>query len=92
MAVPVKVYTTSYCPYCIRAKALLKKRNIAFEEIDVSNDFETRNWLVQASGGMRTVPVIFIGDKSVGGSDELHALDRAGELMKRVNGEDNAAQ
>jgi glutaredoxin 3 len=79
----VRVYTTKICPYCFRAKALLAKRGVAFEEIDVSDDVEKRSWLVQATG-QKTVPQIFIGDDSVGGSDELAALDRAGELVKRV--------
>jgi glutaredoxin 3 len=80
MIATVKVYTTSFCPYCVRAKALLKKREIPFEEIDVSRDLELRSWLVTASGGRKTVPQIFIDDQPIGGSDELHALDRAGEL------------
>ena len=87
MATPVTVYTTSYCPYCTRAKMLLAKRNIAFEEVDVTTDAEKRAWLVKATGGQRTVPQIFIGDESVGGSDDLHALDRAGGLMKKVFGD-----
>jgi glutaredoxin 3 len=80
MIADVKVYTTRICPYCIRAKALLAKRGVPYVEIDVSNDPEKRAWLVTASGGKRTVPQIFIDDKPVGGSDELHALDRTGEL------------
>ncbi len=80
MIATVKVYTTSFCPYCIRAKALLRKRDIPFEEIDVSSDPEKRAWLVAASGGQKTVPQIFIDDKPIGGSDELHALDRSGAL------------
>lgn len=79
----VTVYTTKICPYCFRAKALLAKRGVAFEEIDVSNDVEKRSWLVQTTG-QKTVPQIFIGDAPVGGSDELAALDRSGELVKRV--------
>jgi glutaredoxin 3 len=86
MAAEVKFYTTSYCPYCTQAKALLKKRNIAFEEIDVTHDEAKRAWLVQASG-RRTVPQIFINGESIGGSDELHALDRKGELMPKINAE-----
>ena len=61
---------------------LLKKRGIAFEEIDVTHDDAKRAWLVQATG-RRTVPQIFIDGESIGGSDELHALDRKGELMRR---------
>jgi glutaredoxin 3 len=79
----VRVYTTKICPYCFRAKALLAKRGVAYEEIDVSDDMEKRSWLVQTTG-QKTVPQIFIGDDSVGGSDELAALERTGELVKRV--------
>jgi glutaredoxin 3 len=85
MIANVKVYTTLVCPYCIRAKALLKKRDVPYEEIDVSRDAEKREWLVVASGGRRTVPQIFIDDKPIGGSDELHALDRSGELEKLLH-------
>jgi glutaredoxin 3 len=85
MIAPVKVYSTTFCPYCDRAKALLRKRDVAFQEIDVSSDAETRAWLVKASGGRRTVPQIFIDDKPIGGSDELHALDRSGELEKLLH-------
>jgi glutaredoxin 3 len=84
MIAEVKVYTTQTCPYCYRAKALLKKRDVPYEEIDVSRDEEKRRWLVEASG-MRTVPQIFIDGKSIGGSDELHALDKSGELDKLLH-------
>ena len=84
MTIAVQVYSTDYCPYCTRAKALLTKRNISFEEIDVTHDAEKRAWLVAETGGKRTVPQIFIRGKPIGGSDELHALDRAGELQKLV--------
>jgi glutaredoxin 3 len=79
MAAQVEVYVTTYCPYCIRAKALLQKKGVPFKEIDVSNDDAKRAWLMKASG-QRTVPQIFINGKSVGGSDDIHALDRAGKL------------
>jgi glutaredoxin 3 len=81
---PVQVYVTNFCPYCTTAKALLKKRGIPYEEIDVTHDPDKRAWLVQATGGRRTVPQIFIGGKSVGGSDDIHALDARGELMPMV--------
>jgi glutaredoxin 3 len=81
--VPVQVYVTNYCPYCITAKALLKKRGIAFEEINVSDDQDKRDWLVKTTG-KRTVPQIFIGGESVGGSDDIHALDKTGDLMKKA--------
>ena len=83
MAKPVKIYTTPYCGYCRMAKQLLQSRKVAFEEIDVSGDHETRQWLVTATG-RRTVPQIFIGDESIGGFDELSALDRAGQLAERL--------
>jgi glutaredoxin 3 len=87
MPAPVKVYTTTYCAYCTRAKMLLNKRNIPYEEVDVTRDHDARAWLVEVTGGRRTVPQIFIGDEPIGGSDELHALDRRGELLKKVYGE-----
>ena len=86
MPAEVKVYTTKVCPYCVRAKAVLAKRNIAFEEIDVTADPSTRDWLIKASGGRKTVPQIFIAGEAIGGSDELVDLDRRGELVKRVFG------
>ena len=74
----VKVYTTPYCPYCTRAKMLLKSKDVAFEEIDVSDD-DKRSELVERTN-WRTVPQIFIGDEFVGGYDELQALDDEGRL------------
>ena len=76
----VQVYTTTYCPYCTRAKALLKKKGVAFEEIDVTDDAEEREKMVEMSGGRRTVPEVFINGTIVGGYDELRALDAAGKL------------
>jgi len=75
----VVMYTTQYCPYCVRAKALLRHKGVAFEEMDVSSDDELRQKMVEASG-RRTVPQIFIDDKPIGGFDELKALDDEGEL------------
>lgn len=76
---PVRVYTTRICTYCFAAKRLLGRKGIEYEEIDVSHDAEARRWLVETSG-QRTVPQIFIGDRSIGGFTELRALDRSGEL------------
>jgi glutaredoxin 3 len=76
----VQVYTTTYCPFCTRAKALLKNKGVAFEEIDVTDDDELRQKMVQLAGGRRTVPEIFINDKIIGGYDELRALESKGEL------------
>jgi len=76
----VEVYTTTFCPFCTRAKSLLKGKRVPFIEIDVTEDAELRQKMVDLSGGRRTVPEIFINDKIVGGYDELKALDDAGEL------------
>jgi len=76
----VELYTTTFCPYCVRAKSLLKSKGIAFIEIDVTDDDALRAKMVELSGGRRTVPEIFINDKIVGGYDELKALDDAGQL------------
>jgi glutaredoxin 3 len=76
----VEVYTTSYCPYCTQAKSLLKRKGVAFEEIDVSGDSALREKMIELSGGRRTVPEIFINGKIVGGYDELRALDAEGKL------------
>ncbi|MFO0661843.1 MAG: glutaredoxin 3 [Polyangiaceae bacterium] len=85
MAAEVVIYTTKVCPYCVRAKMLLDRKGVAYQDIDVSNDDERRQWLVSVTG-QRTVPQIFIGGKSVGGSDELHALERAGKLDTMLAG------
>lgn len=75
----VTIYTTNYCPYCVRAKDLLKRKAIAFTEINVEDD-AARDAMIAASGGRRTVPQIFIGETHVGGCDDLYALDKAGTL------------
>lgn len=77
----VRMYRTPYCPYCVMARRLLERKGVPFEEIDVSGDAEARRWLIEQTG-QRTVPQIFIDGRAVGGSDELHALDRTGELDK----------
>jgi glutaredoxin 3 len=76
----VTMYTTPICPYCVRAKALLKKKSVEVEEIDVMMDADARAEMEAKSGGARTVPQIFVGDHHVGGCDELYALERAGDL------------
>ncbi len=78
---PVRMYTTQVCPYCVRAKALLKQRGVAeIQEIRVDLDPAQRDHMVSLTG-RRTVPQIFIGDTHVGGCDDLVALDQAGRLM-----------
>lgn len=75
----VKIYTTRSCPYCVRAKRLLEKKQVQYEEIDVSWDEDARTKLTESTG-RRTVPQIFVGERHVGGSDELYALEERGEL------------
>jgi glutaredoxin 3 len=78
---PVKMYTTQVCPYCIRAKALLKQRGVeAIEEIRIDLDPVQRDHMMSITG-RRTVPQIFIGDTHVGGCDDLMALDQQGTLL-----------
>ena len=77
---PVKIYTTDYCGYCVRAKQLLARKGVHYEEIDVSENDDMRAELVKMSGGMRTVPQIFIGEDHVGGYTDLAKLDREGRL------------
>jgi glutaredoxin 3 len=77
---PVKMYTTGVCPYCIRAKQILKAKGVEqIEEIRVDMQPDERAKMMEITD-RRTVPQIFIGERHVGGSDDLHALDAAGEL------------
>ena len=77
----VRMYTTQVCPYCVRAKALLKQRGVErIEEIRIDLDPEQRDHMMQITG-RRTVPQIFIGDTHVGGCDDLMALDQKGGLL-----------
>ena len=78
----VKIYTTSYCPFCIRAKQLLKSKNIDFKEIDLSEEPEKFDEMIKKSKGARTVPQIFINDTHIGDCDFIHELDNKGELDK----------
>ena len=77
---PVTIYTKSYCPYCDAAKTLLKQKTIAFTEIPVKSATEQAEMAKKA--GRSTVPQIWIGNRHVGGCDDLYALERAGELDK----------
>ncbi len=76
---PVTIYTTPICPYCTSAKQLLKRKDVAFTEIDVSRDASARQTMMTKSG-RHTVPQIWIGDRHIGGCDDLYDLDRAGRL------------
>jgi glutaredoxin 3 len=77
---PVEVYTTPYCPYCIAAKDLLRRKGVAFTEINVLGNRELRSTMIERAEGRTTVPQIFIGMTHIGGCDELYALDEAGGL------------
>ena len=81
----VLIYTGPSCPYCVAAKTLLKNKNVNFEEINLGEQPNKMNEMLQKSGGRRTVPQIFIGETHVGGSDELHALEKAGKLNSLLN-------
>ncbi len=77
------IYTKDYCPYCVKAKALLSSLGATFEEVDVTNDQETLMKIVEKSH-MRTVPQIFLGDECLGGYSDIAALHEQGELMKKL--------
>lgn len=81
----VTVYASDWCPYCQRAKSLLKQKQVVFSEINVEEDEKFREEML-ARSNRRTVPQIFIGDQHVGGYDELCALDRSGELDRLIQG------
>lgn len=76
----VEIYTTPTCPYCMAAKSLLRRKSASYEETDVSRDGQLRVAMTQRAGGRRSVPQIFINGQHVGGSDELHELERQGKL------------
>lgn len=77
---PVTVYSSPFCPFCFMAKALLQKKGVAFEEIDVITSPARKDEMIQRAGGRRTVPQIFIGDRHIGGNDDLQSLEAAGKL------------
>ena len=76
----VVVYSTLLCPFCHRAKALLRKKGVPFTEVDVGMDSAKRNEMTARAHGRHTVPQIFVGDTHVGGCDDLQALERDGKL------------
>jgi glutaredoxin 3 len=76
----VQIYSTPVCPYCVRAKSLLKSKGQSYEEVDISINPQVRDEMMAKAGGRRTVPQIFIDDKHIGGFDDLYALDQKGEL------------
>ena len=76
----IVMYSTGWCPYCVRARALLERKGLPFREIKLDENPADRDAMLARSGGRRTVPQIFIGDHHVGGFDDLYALDKAGKL------------
>ena len=76
----VTIYTTPICPYCAMAKRLLQAKSVAYDEIDVSRDPAQRAAMTQKAGGLHTVPQIWIGERHVGGCDDLYALEQRGQL------------
>jgi glutaredoxin 3 len=81
----VTVYVSDWCPYCQRARGLLAQKNVEFSEINIEDDAKLREEMI-ARSNRRTVPQIFIGDKHVGGFDDLFELDRSGELDRLIQG------
>lgn len=83
---PITIYTKMMCPYCSAAKRLLNEKNAPFEEISVDGDRAAQAAMAERAGGRMTVPQIFIGDKHVGGCDDLYDLERAGSLDPMLAG------
>ena len=82
--VEVELYTTPFCPYCVRARALLERKGVAFTEIDIIEEPARRIEMVRRAGGRTSVPQICIDGVQIGGSDEVLALDRDGELDAKL--------
>ncbi len=76
----ILIYTKDYCPYCVKAKALLTKKGASFKEIDITRDANAVQEMLAKSNGRKTVPQIFIGTQHIGGCDDLYALDAKGGL------------
>ncbi len=76
----IEIYSSDFCPYCARAKALLRKKGMSFTEIDVISSPQRRAEMRDRAGGRNTVPQIFIDGQHVGGCDDIHALDASGKL------------
>ncbi len=76
----VTVYSGPSCPYCTKAKALLERKNIPFQEFNVKEDFSRLKEMLERTGGRKTIPQIFIDDLHIGGCDDLYALNDSGKL------------
>jgi len=82
----VELYTTMWCPYCSRARALLDRKGVTYTDIDIIEHPERRAEMLRRAGGRTSVPQVFIDGEHIGGSDELAALDRAGKLDAKLGG------
>jgi len=82
----VRIYTKRNCPFCVRAKALLDRKAVPYEEIDAEGKDELRTWLAEVTG-QKTVPQVFVGDRPLGGFSDVDALDTAGKLDPILRGE-----
>jgi len=82
----IEIYSSSFCPYCIRAKMLFKKKELEFNEYNIESDPERRAEMMRRGNGARTVPQIFINDRHVGGCDDLYDLERRKELSGWLEG------
>jgi glutaredoxin 3 len=80
MTAKVEIYTWATCPFCMRAKNLLKKKEVDFIEYGIDGDENAREQMSQRANGRRSLPQIFINDDHIGGCDDIHALDRQGKL------------
>lgn len=80
MAAKVEIYTWSACPFCIRAKSLLKRKGVDFTEYNIDGDEAARDKMAQRANGRRSLPQIFIDNVHVGGCDDIYALDARGQL------------
>ncbi|PAJ75848.1 glutaredoxin 3 [Pseudoalteromonas sp. NBT06-2] len=81
----VVIYTKAYCPYCVRAKALLNHKNIDFVEFDIGQQPELRNEMIDKANGSYTVPQIFVGEQHIGGCDDMMYLEAQGKLDTLLN-------
>ncbi len=85
MSANVEIYTWSSCPFCLRAKALLTEKEIPFTEYSIDGDEQAREQMAERANGKRSLPQIFINDSSIGGCDELYALEKEGKLDSILN-------
>lgn len=83
----IEIYTTNYCPYCVRAKQFLDMKDMDYTEIDVTGNDTARMELVEKSGGRKTVPQIFINGTPIGGYDDMRLLEEQGKLDSLLKGE-----